>query len=84
MNGLFRTPDSWARDWGWVSRRRALNMARKLNEIADAIEGAMADDEDVKVWTHAIRDVGKKLAPKTVPAQRKHARAERLERQAAR
>lgn len=79
-NGLFRQPDDWARDWGWVSRRRALNLAAKLDAIAEAIEGAL-DDEGGQIWASEIRKIKRSLAPKTVPAQRKMARAALLQKE---
>ena len=67
---LFRDPEEWARDWGWVSRRRALNMRRKLDQIAEGIEGAMDGDEGAMEWARDIRKIGAALAPRTTPAER--------------
>ena len=67
---LFRDPEDWARDHGWVSRRRALNARRKLDLLADAIEGALDGDEGAQDWCRYIRKIAADLAPRTTPAER--------------
>jgi hypothetical protein len=67
---LIRSPDSWARDWGWVSRRRAVNIAARIEQVAAGIEGAL-DDEGAQVWVKELRRLSKTIAPAKVPAERK-------------
>lgn len=67
---LFRDPADWAREGGWVSRRRAVNLRRKLDAIAEGIEGAMYGDEGAELWAQEIRKIASDLAPKTTPAER--------------
>ena len=42
---LFRDPDEWARDWGWISGTQAANPAQDIRDVADAIECTMGDDD---------------------------------------
>jgi len=72
---LIRDPEDWARDWGWVSRRRAVNLAAKIENVAVAIEGSL-DDEGAQVWVKELRSIGKTLAPAKVPAEKKRAKRE--------
>ena len=67
---LFRDPADWARDHGWISRRRALNVRRQLDQIAEGIEGAMHGDEGAMEWARDIRKIGASVAPRTTPAER--------------
>lgn len=75
---MIRDPADWARDWGWVSRQRAVNAARKIDTVADAIEGAL-DDEGADMWVGALRKISRDLAPAKVPAERKRAAREKIE-----
>ena len=59
---LFRDPADWARDWGWLSPKKAENRASELRDIARAIEGAL-DDEGAADWVRSIREVADKIDP---------------------
>ena len=64
MNGT-PSPAEWARESGWVSRVRAERAARRLLDLADAIEGALgSDEEDNAGWPDSLRATAKYLAPK--------------------
>jgi hypothetical protein len=60
VSGLIRDPAEWAREFGWISRRRAENMARDLFSLAGQIEGA---DPPQPGWAKELRRIAKKLAP---------------------
>jgi hypothetical protein len=74
---LIRNPEDWARDWGWVSRRRALNAAARIGKVADALEEDLdprrLDGEALALrdQVHELRAIARALAPVTVPAERK-------------
>jgi hypothetical protein len=68
---LFRDPADWARDHGWVSRRRAINASRKLEGIADILDGDLPRSVDDREWAaRELRKIAAKIAPRTTPAQR--------------
>lgn len=71
MGKIVRDPAEWARDWGWVSRRRAVNLAKKIDAVADAIDGSL-DDEGAAVWVSELRQISKSIAPEEVPFRRNH------------
>lgn len=75
-DSLFRDPAEWATDWGWISRRRAVNLAAKINGLAEVMEDTGADEA---LWAQELRKIAKTLAPAKVPAQLKHARMARDE-----
>lgn len=73
---LIRDPADWATDWGWVSRRRAQNIAAKLEELARTMEETIPSEDpnepDVgEIWAKYVRDIARKLAPPQTPAERK-------------
>lgn len=74
MNGLFRDPAEWATSNGWISRRRAKNIAAKIEAVVVAMEESMADDEGIEVWTNELRAIRRTLAPKTTRQERQIAR----------
>jgi hypothetical protein len=76
---VIRDPADWARDWGWVSRQRAVNAARKIDAVANAIEGAL-DDEGADLWVGALRKISRDIAPSQVPAERKRLAREKKEK----
>ena len=72
---LIRNAADWARDWGWVSPRKAENRARELRAIADAIDGALEGDDGAAEWVRAIRSIAAKIDPvKTREATRRRGR----------
>lgn len=71
---LIRDPHEWATDNGWVSRRRALNVAAKIDNVAHAIEGAVGDDEGAAVWIRELRRISKEIAPIRTPVERRLSR----------
>ena len=58
---LIRDAGEWAREWGYVPPRRAANLARRCRELAEAIEGALADDEGAKAWADELRKIARLL-----------------------
>lgn len=71
MSGLIRDPAEWATSSGWISRRRAQNIAAKLDDLVERIAGAVGDDDGVMEWLDEIRQVSKTLAPKTTRDERR-------------
>jgi hypothetical protein len=74
---LIRDPADWARDWGWISNRRAKTLAVKLRAVNEAMEGALqgeygTNDEGVKMWTKEIERIAKVL-DKDAPAALRNA-----------
>ena len=69
-DGLMRTPDDWARDWGWISNRRAKTMARKLRDVIAVMEGALDGDEGMLMWSRELERIAKQL-DKEAPAARR-------------
>lgn len=65
MNGLIRTPESWARQWGWVSRRKAENRARELRELATRMRmrAGLTGDESALAWARELDKIARRLAP---------------------
>lgn len=68
---LIRDPAEWARDWGWVSRRRATNIAARIENVALVIEGALYGDEGAEMWAKELREIAKTLAPPMTPAEKR-------------
>jgi hypothetical protein len=68
---LIRDPAEWATDNGWVSRRRAINIAAKIDNVAAVIDGALNDDEGAVMWVNELRRISKTLAPEKTPAERR-------------
>jgi hypothetical protein len=65
MAGLIRDPDDWARQWGWVSRRRAEHAAARLRELGRVIEETLGDEDDGAgpIWRAELEKVARYLAP---------------------
>lgn len=72
-DSLTRDPADWATDCGWISRRRALNIGSKLNELAWCMENAMEGDAGVIGWAKEVRRIAKVVAPDLSPGQRRAA-----------
>jgi hypothetical protein len=61
-NGI-RDPAEWAREWGWISRRKALNIDLALRSLAAEIENAAEGDHAAAGWARDIRRISKRVAP---------------------
>jgi hypothetical protein len=74
---LIRDPADWARDWGWISNRKAKNLAAKLRAVNEAMKAALegeygVGDEGVEMWTKEIERIAK-LLDKDAPAALRNA-----------
>lgn len=58
---LIRDPADWAREAGWINRRKAENIATKLCLLALTMENAMPGDSAVVAWAKEVRQIAKLL-----------------------
>jgi len=77
---LFRQPDDWARDWGWVSPRRAANDAAALRNLASTLRDSL-NDEGGEMWAKECERIAKRIDPAINSA--KYRARKRRERSAA-
>lgn len=76
---LFRDPADWARDWGWLSPKKAENRAREVRDVADAIERTLGDDEAAAIWCPALRKIADQIDPANNAAEYRRRKATRQE-----
>jgi hypothetical protein len=70
---LIRDPAGWARDWGWISPKKAANDASALRQLAQVMRGSMDGDEGVEVWARECERIARRLdpAPKVAALKRR-------------